>query len=148
MGLVVPQHVGSSCWLKDRTHVPCVGRQSVNHWTARGVQSVAFCCPAWMTGSRKSVSHVLVVTLRCSSGNLSLPLHVWNSGWYDYDRSLFHSLGCVLWGCFQSDDIDPYSGSETVSPVVSFITSSVCFPCFSFCNLGWSQLTPQQHSMG
>lgn len=25
--------MGSSCWLKDRAPVPCIGRQSVNHWT-------------------------------------------------------------------------------------------------------------------
>ena len=31
-GLVVPQHVGSS-WTRDQTHVPCTGRQILNHCT-------------------------------------------------------------------------------------------------------------------
>ena len=34
--LVAPQHVESS-WTRDQTHVPCVGRQTPNHWTTRGV---------------------------------------------------------------------------------------------------------------
>ena len=29
--------VGSSSWSKDQTRVPCIGRQTVNHWTTRGV---------------------------------------------------------------------------------------------------------------
>ena len=34
MGLVVPQHVGSSR-TRARTHVPCIGRQILNHCTTR-----------------------------------------------------------------------------------------------------------------
>ena len=30
LGLVVPQHVDSS-WIRDRTCVPCIGRQILNH---------------------------------------------------------------------------------------------------------------------
>ena len=33
---VAPQHVGSS-QTRDQTHVPCTGRQSLNHWTTREV---------------------------------------------------------------------------------------------------------------
>ena len=36
MGLVVPQHVGSS-WTRDGAHVPCIGRLISNHWTTREV---------------------------------------------------------------------------------------------------------------
>ena len=36
MGLVAPQNVGSSL-TRDQTHVPCIGRQTLNHWTTRGV---------------------------------------------------------------------------------------------------------------
>ena len=32
MGLVAPWRVGSS-QTRDRTHVPCIGRQILNHWT-------------------------------------------------------------------------------------------------------------------
>ena len=35
--LVAPQQVESS-WPRDRTHVPCTGRQILNHWTTREVQ--------------------------------------------------------------------------------------------------------------
>ena len=34
MGLVAPQHVGSSP-IRDRTHVPFIGSWSLNHWTTR-----------------------------------------------------------------------------------------------------------------
>ena len=36
MGSVAPQHVGSS-QAKDRTHVPCIGRRTLNHCATREV---------------------------------------------------------------------------------------------------------------
>ena len=36
MGLVVSWHVGSS-WTRDQTHVPCLGRQCLNHWTTKEI---------------------------------------------------------------------------------------------------------------
>ena len=36
MGLVAPRHVGSS-WTRAQTHVPCIGRQILNHCAAREV---------------------------------------------------------------------------------------------------------------
>ena len=41
MGLLTPFHVGSS-WTRDRTHVPCIGRWILNHWTTREVPSLQF----------------------------------------------------------------------------------------------------------
>ena len=38
-GLVAPLHVGSS-WIRDWTHVPCIGRQILSHWTTREVHAV------------------------------------------------------------------------------------------------------------
>ena len=35
-GLFAPQHVESS-WTRYQTHVPCFGRQILNHWTTREV---------------------------------------------------------------------------------------------------------------
>ena len=35
-GLVAPWHVGSS-WTRDGTHVPCIGRRILIHWTTREV---------------------------------------------------------------------------------------------------------------
>ena len=35
-GLAVLQHVGSS-WIRDGTHVPCIGRWILNHWITREV---------------------------------------------------------------------------------------------------------------
>ena len=35
-GFVAPWHVGSS-QTRDRTHVPCLGRWILNHWTTREV---------------------------------------------------------------------------------------------------------------
>ena len=35
-GTVAPQHVGSQ-FSGDQTHVPCIARQVLNHWTTREV---------------------------------------------------------------------------------------------------------------
>ena len=36
-----PMHVGSS-WIRGGTHVSCIGRQILNHWTTREVQTIRF----------------------------------------------------------------------------------------------------------
>ena len=41
MGLVAPQHVGSS-QTRDQTHVPCIGRQILNHCTTREIPLLNF----------------------------------------------------------------------------------------------------------
>ena len=41
MGLVVPQHVGSS-WTRDQTGVPCIARETLNHWTTREFPSLMY----------------------------------------------------------------------------------------------------------
>ena len=38
---VAPWHVGTSR-TRDRTHVPCIGRQIPNHWTTREVSKGSF----------------------------------------------------------------------------------------------------------
>ena len=47
-GLVVPLHVGPSR-TREGTHVPCIGRQILNHWTTREVQYNVFTAalPKW-----------------------------------------------------------------------------------------------------
>ena len=40
-GLVATQNVGSS-WTKDQTHIPCIGKWILNHWTTRDVQFAYF----------------------------------------------------------------------------------------------------------
>ena len=41
-GLLALRHVESS-WTRDRTHVPCTGRQILNHWITRQVPGTSFC---------------------------------------------------------------------------------------------------------
>ena len=41
MGLVTPRHVGSS-QTRARTHVPCIGRQILNHCATREAPKVGF----------------------------------------------------------------------------------------------------------
>ena len=41
MSLVAPWHVESS-WTRDQTHVPCIDRHILNHWTTRKVQASVF----------------------------------------------------------------------------------------------------------
>ena len=40
-GLVAPWHVGSS-WIRDQTHVPCIGRWILNHCATREVLQMHF----------------------------------------------------------------------------------------------------------
>ena len=40
-GLAILQYVGSP-WNGDRTHVPFIGRQILNHWTTREVPAIGF----------------------------------------------------------------------------------------------------------
>ena len=40
-GLVAPWHVGFS-QTSDRTHIPCIGRQILNHWACREVLRFPF----------------------------------------------------------------------------------------------------------
>ena len=41
MGLVVPRHV-ESFWTRDQTHVLCIDRQIINHWTTWEVQDYSY----------------------------------------------------------------------------------------------------------
>ena len=41
MGLAAPQHV-ESARTRDQTHVPCIGRQILNHWTQQGSPGIFF----------------------------------------------------------------------------------------------------------
>ena len=47
-GLVSPQDVGSS-QARDPTHVPCIGRQLLNHCATREFPQLLFLCPALLT---------------------------------------------------------------------------------------------------
>ena len=49
-GTVALRHIGSS-WTRDRTHVPCIDRWILNHWTAKNVPEMLF----WIESSRKGL---------------------------------------------------------------------------------------------
>ena len=51
-GLVAPWHVGSS-WPREWTHVSCIGRWILNHWTAREVPSPPFLQYTTVSHTRK-----------------------------------------------------------------------------------------------
>ena len=42
MGLVAPQHVGSS-WTRDQTHVSCIGRKILYYWATWKVLDAQLC---------------------------------------------------------------------------------------------------------
>ena len=67
MDLAAPWHVGSS-WTRDRTCVPCIGRQILNHWTIREVP---------MSSNNSSP---LFSTLELSMQGLSALQHSYNMG--------------------------------------------------------------------
>ena len=57
-GLVALQHVGL-LWSRDRTHVPCIGRWILNHWTTKKVPHLLF------KGGKKVIQTLMLV--ECSS---------------------------------------------------------------------------------
>ena len=60
-GLVAPWHVGSS-QTRDRAHVPCIGRQILNHCTTREVPLFIFCTSHYSSYFRQSNSTQLIFT--------------------------------------------------------------------------------------
>ena len=47
LGLAALRHVGSS-WTRDRTRVPCIGRQILYHWATRGALNIHFLSKQFM----------------------------------------------------------------------------------------------------
>ena len=63
-GSVAPWHVGSS-WTREGTHVSCIGRWILNHWTTREVPSPPFLQHTTVSHTRK-FPFVVVVVVYCS----------------------------------------------------------------------------------
>ena len=61
MGLVDPQHIGSS-QNRDRTHVLCIGRQILNHWTTIEAPSFLICLSLCVSICLTMVRGVVFVT--------------------------------------------------------------------------------------
>ena len=62
MGLVAPQHVESS-QTRNPTHIPCMGRRILNHWTTREVPSSNFLFDKFTVGSLhigQNIQHVIL----------------------------------------------------------------------------------------
>ena len=57
MSLVTPKHVESS-QTRDQTHVPCIGRQILYHWTAREVPELTLKQVAYL-GEEANASRVM-----------------------------------------------------------------------------------------
>ena len=56
MGLVSPQHVGSS-QIRDQTHFPCVGRQILYHWATREAPQMT---KFWLQNSYKCSKELIL----------------------------------------------------------------------------------------
>ena len=65
-GLMLPWHVESS-WTRDRTSVPCIGRQILNHWTTREVP-LWFLYILWL---EEMTAQVLTLKRRVPGSSLS-----------------------------------------------------------------------------
>ena len=55
MGLVAPCHMGSS-QTRDRTHIACIGRLILNHWTTREVVVTILDSSLWLSLSIQLVT--------------------------------------------------------------------------------------------
>ena len=73
MGLVALQHVGSS-QTRDQTHVPCIGRLILNHWTTRAVLQACF---NWQSENRLYPFSLLQFDQKGLSNQQSNPRMEW-----------------------------------------------------------------------
>ena len=94
-GLVAPRHVGSS-QTRARTHVPCIGRQILNHCATREAPIFLFLVVAFLLCLEKFLQHLLkagLVVLNSFSFCLSVKLLISPS---NLNESLAgqSSLGC------------------------------------------------------
>ena len=91
-GLVAPQHVGSSqTW--DGTHVPCIGRWILNHWTIREVPDLGL-----NSSVHAQACPTLCNLLDCSPPGASV-LRVFQTRileWVAISHSRMHCL-CAVW---------------------------------------------------
>ena len=60
MGLVVPRHV-ESFWTRDQTHVLCIDRQIINHWTTWEVQNYSYTLQSFFLASHVTLLHIGLV---------------------------------------------------------------------------------------
>ena len=61
-GLLATRHVDLSSLTRDRTHTPCIGRPSFNHWTTREVLGPKF-LSSWRDESRAQVERLFSIHL-------------------------------------------------------------------------------------
>ena len=83
-GLVVRRHVESS-QTRDWTRVPCIGRQTVNHWAPREVQGAIL-----KAASLESSCTFIIVD---SSAPPYLPTHMHDAKWNHRNTDLWESQG-------------------------------------------------------
>ena len=72
-GLAAPWHVEYS-WTRDRTHVPCIGRWTLNHWTTREVPLFPFYDQTCQFIFHSYLNYILLLiflTLCCSFSDIS-----------------------------------------------------------------------------
>ena len=75
MGLVAGWHVESS-WTRGRTHVPCIGRRILNHWTTWGAQGSYYCSLSCSQASLPGDHYTSYSILVCAFRRLELTLYL------------------------------------------------------------------------
>ena len=75
MGLVAGWHVESS-WTRGRTHVPCIGRRILNHWTTWGAQDSYYCSLSCSQASLPGDHYTSYSILVCAFRRLELTLYL------------------------------------------------------------------------
>ena len=60
MGLVVLRHV-ESFWTRDQTHVLCIDRQIINHWTTWEVQDYSYTLQSFFLAIHATLLHIGLV---------------------------------------------------------------------------------------
>ena len=106
-GLAALRHLGSS-WTRDRTHVSCIGRQILYHWTTREAPSSIF----FFLNNIKLDSVVFLKELRRNSISECFSLSPWwshieipgsPSSRISWKGSGLQAVWSVTWGCERLD---------------------------------------------
>ena len=143
LGLVAPWHVGSS-WTRDQTHVPCIGRQILNHWPPKKVLFLLF------------FDRICLISLMMSSMHrrftcicFCMSLWYWNKGGGDFRFLFCYPLEFMTPASPNSQlDLNPWDTCFHFSLFLYFLFlfwkssvpfSSVTQSCLTFCD-------PMNHS--
>ena len=148
MGLVAPWHVESS-QTRDRTHVPCIGRQILNHWTSREAWESPFYGWRnwglnWGTQLLSKSFHTTGLPLRCLFQTIGSAASASLTGWQIFIHPL---TGCQAKNTLL-DPVARSASSDFLCQVVNLWSLPLVYCILSWCWRQWGSQHARKHLAG